>query len=178
MVDTMPGRVENVDTLDQPAQSGFVHEVSEDERDEIMAIVTAASVFDDTEIATVEELLDEYFDDPDESGYHCLSYRDGLRSLGFALWGSRDLSEKGYDLFWLATHPDAQRQGVARTLLSEVEANIHERGGYWLLIETSTSAQYSAARRFYESCGYQPAVDLPDFYRDGEGLVIYTKRVG
>jgi hypothetical protein len=29
----------------------------------------------------------------------------------------------------------------------------------------------------YERCGYRTSMTLPDFYRDGDGLVVYTKRV-
>lgn len=155
----------------------MVHMTTRDEHETIVQLAAATGVFNALEVETVGELLDEYFDRPQASGYYCLSYGESGRTLGFALWGTRDLSERGYDLFWIATHPDAQGHGVGRALLEAVEAWIREAGGYWLVIETSSSAPYGAARRLYERCGYQAAVTLPDFYRDGDGLVVYTKRV-
>lgn len=155
----------------------MVHETTRDERDAILRLVALTGVFNELEVETVGELLDEYFDDPNGSEYYCLSYRESGRTLGFALWGTRDLSERGFDLFWIATHPDAQRRGVGRALLEAVETRIREAGGYWLLIETSSTAPYAAARSLYERCGYQAAMTLPDFYRDDDGLVVYAKRV-
>ena len=155
----------------------MLHVTARDERDAIVRLTASTGVFTALEVETVGELLDQYFADAAGSGYFCLSYGESERPLGFALWGTRDLSERGYDLFWIATHPDAQRRGVGQALLAAVEARIREAGGYWLTIETSSTAPYAAARRLYERCGYQASMTLPDFYRDGDGLVVYTKRV-
>ena len=157
---------------------GPVRATAPGERDEIVRIAIETGVFNEREVDTVNELLDGYFDDPEKSGYHFVSYCDDSRVLGFATWGPRDLSGKGYDLYWIATRPDGQRRGVGRALMAAVETNVRARGGYWVLIETSDTPPYAAARGFYENCGYQRAAVLPDFYRDGDGLVIYAKRVG
>jgi ribosomal protein S18 acetylase RimI-like enzyme len=98
--------------------------------------------------------------------------------LGFATWGPRDLSGKGYDLYWIATRSGRQRRGVGRALLAAVEEQVQARNGYWIWIETSDTAPYAPAHGFYESCGYRRALALPDFYRDGDGLVVYIKRLG
>jgi ribosomal protein S18 acetylase RimI-like enzyme len=148
------------------------------DRRAIRRIALATGVFKPVELDTVDELLDEYLRSPQKSGYNFLSYKEEGRVLGFVAWGPRDLAENGYDLYWIATHPDAQGRGVARALLGTVEAIIRARNGGWLLIETEDSPPYQPARAFYERCGYQPAAVLPDFYRDGDGLIIYAKRIG
>ncbi len=157
---------------------GSVQPTAPGERDQIRQIATSSGVFNPVELDTVEELLDAYFRDPQESGYYFLSYRDGDRVLGFAAWGPRDLAERGYDLYWIATRPEAQRRGAARALLDSVETIVRARGGGWIWIETSDTPPYSAARSFYARCGYRRIAALPDFYRDGDGLVVYTKPVG
>ena len=163
-----------------PALAGFnpVQPTTPDEREAIVQIAASTGVFNAEEIDTVKELLDGYYTSPERSGYHFLSYREGGRVLGFAAWGPRALSEKGYDLYWLATRPEAQGRGVGRALEETVEASVRARGGYWLVVDTSDTPHYAAARRFYEGCGYTRAAVLPDFYRDGDSLVIYAKRVG
>lgn len=148
-----------------------------DEREQIVSLAAETGVFSRHEIDTVDELLDDYFDDAERSGYHFLSYREGERVLGFATWGPRDLSGKGYDLYWIATRPEAQRRGIARALMAAVEEQVRARSGYWIWIETSDTPLYAAARAFYESCGYRPALTLPDFYQDGDGLVVFIKRL-
>jgi len=62
-------------------------------------------------------------------------------------------------------------------LMQAAENHIAARGGYWIVVETSDTPMYAPARRFYEGCGYQRAAALPDFYRDGDGLVIYARRI-
>jgi len=148
-----------------------------DERDQIVQIAAETGVFSDHELETVAELLGDYYRDAETSGYHFLTHREGERVLGFAAWGPRDLSGKGYDLYWIATRPEAQRHGVARALLAAIEERVRERRGYWVWIETSDTPPYAAARGLYERCGYRPALTLPDFYKDGDGLVVYIKRV-
>ncbi len=154
----------------QPATAG--------EREQIREVAREAGVFSSIELDTVDELLDGYYDDADRSGYHFLSYRDGDRVLGFVAWGPRSLSERGYDLYWIATRPEAQRRGVARALLEAVEAIVRGRGGGWIVVETSDTPPYAAARDFYERCGYARALMLGDFYRAGDGLVVFAKRIG
>ncbi len=161
-----------------PAGVKTVHPTTFQEREQIVRIAIETGVFSDDEIETVDELLDGYFDDPAVSGYNFLSYRDGERVLGFATWGPRDLSGRGYDLYWIATRPDAQRRGVARALMMGVEDIVRARGGGWIWIETSDTPPYAAARRFYERCGYQRLAVLPDFFRMGDGLVVYARRIG
>jgi ribosomal protein S18 acetylase RimI-like enzyme len=148
------------------------------EREQIRQVAREAGVFNSIELDTVDELLDGYYADADASGYHFLSYRDADRVLGFAAWGPRSLTERGYDLYWIATRPEAQRRGVARALLEAVETLVRGRGGGWIVIETSNTPPYAAARGLYERCGYARALFLPDFYRAGDGLTVFAKQVG
>jgi ribosomal protein S18 acetylase RimI-like enzyme len=148
------------------------------EREAIIHIARDTGAFSDEEVVTVAELLDDYYRDADTSGYYFLTFRDEERALGFACWGPRDLASRGYDLYWIATHPDAQRRGAGRALLDAVEAGVRERGGGWVWVETSSTPLYAAARAFYEKCGYRRLVMLEDFYRNGDSLVIYVKRIG
>ena len=148
-----------------------------DEAEAILEMTVQAGVFDEKEDDTVRELLDGYYDDPDQSGYNFLSYREKGRVLGYACWGPRALSGHGYDFYWLCTAPEARGKGIGRALMQRVEAEVLARNGMWIVIETSDTDHYAPARRLYERCGYQKSMLLPDFYHEGDGLVTYTKRV-
>jgi len=158
--------------------TGSVQPTTPDEREQIVQVAIEAGVFTQREVATVAEMLDGHCDDPEVSGYHFLSYCEDGRVLGFASWGPRDLAMHAFDLYWIAARPDAQRRGVGRALMRAVEAKARARGGGWIWVETSDTPTYAAARALYERCGYRRLALLPDFYRSGDGLVIYTKRVG
>ena len=148
-----------------------------DEDDAILEVTTHAGVFSPKEIATVRELLDGYYDSPEKSGYHFLSCRAGGALLGYVCYGPRDLSGSGYDLYWICASIAARGAGIGRALLRRVEAEVLRRNGRWIVIETSDTDPYRPARRLYEQCGYTVSMHLPDFYHDGDGLCVYTRRL-
>lgn len=143
----------------------------------IMRMTSRAAVFSEEEVATVAHLLEGYEKDPEVSGYHFLSCRTEGRILGYACWGPRYLSGNGYDLYWICTDPAEHSHGVGRALMSAVEEKIRERDGVWLVIETSDTERYLPARRLYERCGYTLAMLMTDFYKNGDGLCTYIKRL-
>ncbi len=132
-------------------------------------------VFSPDEVACVGELWDVYRTRGHAGGYSFLVYRANGRTLGYACFGFHTLTQGVYDLYWIAVHPDAQGQGVGRALLAQVESRVLERGGYMLLIETSSLPTYAPARRFYETAGYRREALIEHFYAPGDGLVLYSK---
>ncbi len=165
-----------------------------DEFDEIMAMTKRAAVFNEEEVETVTELLEGYEEGPEISGYYFLSCREPKHPersreaaeskdthpgqvIGYACWGPRELSGNGYDLYWICADPAVHSKGVGRALMNAVEEEICKRNGVWLVIETSDTEHYAPARRLYERCGYTLVMLLGDFYKDGDGLCTYTKRL-
>jgi hypothetical protein len=59
-----------------------------------------------------------------------------------------------------------------------VEAEVQALGGRLLLVETSSTPAYAAARWFYESSGYRCEATIHDFYALGDDLVIFSKDLG
>ncbi len=147
------------------------------EFDAIMDITRRAAVFNEKEVYTVTELLAGYEVGPEISGYNFLSCREAGKVVGYACWGPRDLSGNGYDLYWICADPNVHGKGIGRALMHAVEEEICQRNGAWLVIETSDTDHYAPARRLYERCGYTLAMLLKDFYKDGDGLCTYTKRL-
>jgi GNAT superfamily N-acetyltransferase len=143
----------------------------------ILEITANVGVFNSDEVETVGELLDEYYADSEESGYYFLSYREHGRVLGYVCWGPRPLSEGGYDLYWICVSKEAQGKGVGRALMKQLEIEALKRNGLWIIIETSSTEHYSAARQLYERSSYQKSMELADFYNAGDNLVVYTRRL-
>jgi GNAT superfamily N-acetyltransferase len=141
----------------------------------IARITRAVRVFNPEEVACVQELWDEYTQRGEASGYHFLVAREDNHVFGYACFGPRALAENVYDFYWLATDPDAQHRGVGRALMQQVEAHVAAQNGRLLLIETSATPPYQAARRLYESCGYRYQAVIHDFYAPGDDLLVYGK---
>ena len=148
-----------------------------DEATPIVQLAREAQVFDDEEIAAVEELVSDYVAKGDASPYRFLSCRQAGRVLGFTCYCARSLTRSTFDLCWICSAPDAQHQGVGSALLQQTEQAIRLRGGRLLLAETSSRPEYEPARRFYESHGYCREAVVADFYAEGDSLVLYSKRL-
>jgi ribosomal protein S18 acetylase RimI-like enzyme len=163
--------------MSEPTMPFDMSSTRPDEFGAVLDMARRVAVFDEEEVDTVKELLEGYAESPEVSGYYFLSCRENGRLLGFACWGPRALSGSGYDLYWICADISARNRGVGRALLRRVEAEICACEGRWLVIETSDTDPYLPARRLYERCGYALSVHLPDFYDDGDGLCIYTRRL-
>jgi D-alanine-D-alanine ligase len=148
-----------------------------DEADQIISVTREARVFNDEEIAAVEELIGDYTAHGDTSAYHFLSYRQDGRVVGFACYGPRSLTQGTFDLYWICSAPSAQRKGVGSALLLQTEQAIRAMGGRLVMVETSSLPEYEPARRFYESHGYRREAVIADFYAEGDSLVLYSKKL-
>jgi GNAT superfamily N-acetyltransferase len=72
---------------------------------------------------------------------------------------------------------DQQGRGIGKILLGEVEDQVRTQGGRILIAETEGKPTFEPTRRFYLSAGYELEARIRDFYRPGEDVVIFTKRL-
>ena len=145
---------------------------------QIHAITARAGVFNQEEIDSVPEMFEEYLSHGTEGdGYHFLVYREGDQVLGYAIYGYRDLTDGVYDLYWIAVDPHARRNGVGRALITACEEAVRALSGRILIAETSGTAEYEPTREFYARVGYLNEATIRDFYKPGDDLKIYIKRV-
>ena len=145
---------------------------------QIHDITARAGVFNQEEIDSVPEMFSEYLKyGAEASGYHFIVYRDDEQVLGYAIYGYRDLTEGVYDLYWIAVDPNARRKSVGRKLLSACEEAVRAEGGRMIIAETSGTAEYESTREFYVRTGYVNEASIKDFYKPGDDLKIFVKRV-
>jgi len=145
---------------------------------QIHAITANTTVFNREEVECVDELWDEYQAvGPEKSGYYFLVEKEGDIVLGYSCYGPRALTDRTYDLYWIAVNPDARRGGVGRKLLNATEEAVSKLGGRLLIVETSGLPKYEATRAFYLATAYLLEATLKDFYSEGDDLVIFTKHL-
>ena len=156
-------------------------------RSRIREILDATAVFREDEVAVALELFDETFAAgparaPYDPGDGVANYefigsfsRDG-KLVGYVCYGATPGTDRVYDLYWIAMHPEFQGEGGGSQLLDEVERRLRQRETRLLVVETSSRDDYSPTRHFYETRGYDIAARLVDYYAPGDHRVIYTKR--
>ena len=145
---------------------------------QIHSIDAATSVFSQEEVECVDELWEEYLAQGSEkSGYYFIVAKEEERVLGYACYGPRALTDRTYDLYWIAVDPNARGGGVGKKLLAAAEDEIRALDGRLMIVETSGLPKYEPTRAFYHATHYLLEATLKDFYSDGDDLVIFTKRL-
>ncbi len=115
--------------------------------------------------------------EPGNRDYVGLVAEAGGRLAGAIAYGDTPMTVGTYDLYWIASDPARRRQGVGAALVRAMEADLRRRGARLVRIETSGTSGYDGTRSFYERLHYFETARLPEFYRPGDDLVIFTKRL-
>ncbi len=138
-------------------------------------LVRETGFFHAEEVLVARELVETYLAQGPASGYSFwFAERDGT-TLGYACHGPIPMSDRRYDLYWIATAPQAQRGGIGKALLRAVEADVARQGGARIYVETSSKPLYAPTREFYLRADYHLEATLPGFYADNDDKLIYTK---
>jgi len=163
-LETDPARAEL-----RPSQPGESHA--------LLSIAEGTGVFKPIEIQALEEVLSDYHARERAHGHRCVTawWRD--EPIGFAYWAPAAMTEQTWHLWWIAVRRDLQSRGLGARLLAACEDGVRAAGGRLLLIETSSLAGYAPTHRFYAKHGYSPPARIPDFYADGDDLLVFPKRL-
>ncbi len=158
----MPVKVRPLDAADKPA---------------VMAILRETPEFKPIEVEVAGELIDAYLEDPKGSEYDTLVAEIDGTIAGYICYGPTPLTVGTWDVYWMAVDRQRQGQGIGRVLLETAEADIKERGGRLIMIETSGTPLYATAQGFYRARHYELAARIADFYEPGDDLLVFLKRL-
>jgi ribosomal protein S18 acetylase RimI-like enzyme len=157
------------------------------DRAQLIDILSQGAGFRSEEVACAIELLDAALApsdgaaadqrDPDDTGYEArVAVADeGEHVLGYACFGATPMTEATYDLYWLVVAENARGRGIGGALVVAVDEELKQRGARIIRVETSSLEGQGGARRFYEKTGFRLAGAIPDFYRQGDDLLVYAK---
>src|SRR5881392_1729268 len=151
------------------------------DRSGVFRILENAGNFTPDEVATALELIDEWLELGEHSGYltYVLESQSEAVSevLGYACFGPTPLTESTYDLYWIAVDKSKHRAGVGKRLLKFAEEEIVRRGGKMLLVETSSQETYGGTIQFYEKTGYVLVGKIKEYYKPGDDKMIFIKKL-
>ena len=141
----------------------------------ILTLVKNAQVFNAEEQTIAMELVQETLANPN-CGYQFLFARDAAQQIvAYTCFGVVPLTDNRYDLYWIVVDPSQQGTGLSQEILQRTEKQIRQSGGEIVYAETSGTANYSPAHRFYLRQGFTLAATLQDFYRQGDDKLIFQK---
>jgi len=144
----------------------------------VRAIVSSSGFFSAEEVDIAVELVEEARAKGHEASGYWFVFADlDGRTVGYACFGPIPATEHSWDLYWIAVDDAVRGRGCGALLLRRAEEIVRSRGGRQIWVDTSSRDQYASTRAFYESCGYHRAAHLEDFYRPGDGKVIFCRRL-
>ncbi|MFQ6758960.1 MAG: GNAT family N-acetyltransferase [Deltaproteobacteria bacterium] len=154
-----------------------IRPIEPQDRAQLLSLVEQQDNFNAQEVEVAIEVIDDTLD-PAKNDYSILvAIREGQGVVGFICYGEIPMTDRRFDLYWVAVAPALGRQGVGRRLLARMERDLRAQGSAKVYVDTSSTPGYDRARSFYEKNGYQVACVLHDFYRDGDDKVIYLKEI-
>ena len=168
-------------TLHQPKRSGrellWREAVRPEDAEAVRALVSATEMFTSEEVDIAVELVTERLAKGPASGYEFVlaDTQEGL--AGYACYGPTPATVGTIDLYWIVVSPELQSQGLGRAILERTEIAARRISGERLYVDTSSQQKYAPTRAFYQRAGFRQVAELPDFYRRGDGKVIFTKAI-
>ncbi|MDW8394930.1 MAG: GNAT family N-acetyltransferase [Anaerolineae bacterium] len=137
-----------------------------------------SEVFGLADADCVGEMFDETWAKPRPDGYRWLTAWLGQSLVGFACYGAEALTQGTWDLFWICVLPNYRGQGIGRALLEAVLVDAQRESARLMVIYTSSTPAYAPARSLYEAAGFVCVARVPEYYRPGDDLCIYWRRLG
>ena len=119
------------------------------------------------------ELIAGFFDGSEHAVW-LTALRDGA-PVGLCFARPESLTDRTWSIMALGVGRGAQRGGVGAALMSHMEEALRERGTRLVIIETSSGADYAAARAFYAAQNYRQVAVVPDYWSDGDDKVTFAK---
>lgn len=161
-----------------PVSAGLmIRQTRTGDRDALLSIIERTANLTNEERDCAKELLDVYLSEPVQTEYCFISaLKDGVPA-GYACYGNRSFALGVFDLYWIIVDEAMKGAGVGRALLDGVEQALCPLDARMLVAETSSSPAYEAARRFYQKCGFLEEARITDFYKPGDDIVFYVKRL-
>jgi ribosomal protein S18 acetylase RimI-like enzyme len=158
-----------------PSPTQPIRPLSAADREPLLRILRDTRAFSDPEIRVAMELIDLALGRPEQTDYHfrCID-KDGAVA-GYMCYGEVPLSDRCWDLYWIAIDPAAQGSGLGQALVRFMEADLRERRARKVFIETGGKTSYGPTRGFYEKAGYAEIARIRDFFAEGDDKVIFGK---
>ena len=146
------------------------------ESDRLIELTAGTGLFKPMEVQALREVLDDYFATNREHGHVSITCEEDGQLLGFAYYAPAAMTDRTWYLYWIAVNKQTQARGIGGELMKFVEDEIRRHNGRILLIETSSLEHYELTRRFYQKLQYEQVAVVPDYYADGDHMVVFRKR--
>lgn len=165
--------------MTDPASLQFREDIASSDASIVRDIVTSTGFFNKEEIDIAVELVEERLERGEASGYYFIfaQTHDGS-TVGYACYGPIGGTKSSFDLYWIAVREEMRGKGLGPVIMKKAEEAMARMGARRIYAETSSRAQYKPTQDFYKKQGYFMEALLVDFYAEGDGKMIFVKKIG
>lgn len=148
-----------------------------EDRGALEEILRRTDNFRPDEVDVALELIDSALTDTGPDRYRVIVARDSERVWGYVCFGRTPMTDHTWDLYWIVVDPAGRGRGIGRELCAALETEVRAEGGITVRLETSSQESYGGTHRFYDALGFAIVGRIADFYRVGDDLLTYTRRL-
>ncbi|MDW4500502.1 GNAT family N-acetyltransferase [Sulfitobacter sp. D35] len=123
------------------------------------------------------DLLPEMFAparDGDPSAFW-LTCHLGSEPVGLCYTRAEEMADGTWNMLALGVASAHRRSGLGAALVAAAEERLREQGQRMLLVDTSGTDDFAAARAFYEGIGYAQEARIRDFWAPGDDKITFRK---
>ncbi|WAC07308.1 MAG: GNAT family N-acetyltransferase [Thermodesulfobacteriota bacterium] len=148
------------------------------DKEKLFHLVKQRGTFNEKEIEIAIEVIEDTLTFPEKKEYYTFcALEDNGDIAGFICFGPIPMTDRCYDLYWIAVDEKFSRNGIGKKLLEAMENFVVKEKARRIYIDTSSTAPYTPARTFYENHGFRLVTVLLDFYRLGDDKIILMKEL-
>jgi len=151
--------------------------VSNDLAERCLKTAAETRAFTADELDVLEDVLVEWSLHPGRDYILLTEWSDG-DIAGFLIYGPTPMTRFAYDLYWIAVAPGHQKKGIGARLEEKMcSALLEQSDSAVIRVETAGRDDYLGQRYFYLARHYGECGRIPDFYSEGDDLVLYCKKL-
>ena len=144
----------------------------------IKAIAVAAGMFSVEDAEFFDDMLGGFLDGSMPGSRWCVIDDPAGTVQAAVYYAPEPFSDRMWNLYFIAVDPAFQGQGLGGALMAHVETALRQRGeseARVLIVETSSTDQYTRTREFYARIGYDEEARVREFYGPNDHKVMFWK---
>jgi len=148
--------------------------------DTIKTIAIETRMFSADDAGFVDDVLAGVLDGSLPDHHFLVHETDDGTVTGAAYYAPEPFSDRMWNLYFIAVSPTQHGQGTGGALIDHVERELRRAGpdaAQVLIVETSSTDQYTRTREFYPKHGYVEEARIRRFYGPDDNKVVYWKQL-
>jgi ribosomal protein S18 acetylase RimI-like enzyme len=144
----------------------------------VKAIAIETGLFTADDIGGFEDMLEGFLNNNLTDHFWIVLEDETNAIVGAAYYAPEPLSDRMWNLYFISVRPGFQGMGIGAALITHIEETLRGKGeevARTLIVETSSLERFQSTRRFYERRGFDKKARIREFYRPGEGKIVFWK---